>query len=387
MKKSSKSALSTTVAVILTAVIVGSVVGGATSYIFMSSTDSTVQEVRADVKAVADAIGVPVDKPDELKKLMDERKLIEAARQEGKVVVYTQGNPPTNDAVRRAFESRYPFITVEFVVNAPGLPVADRFLSESEKGGKSADVLNFNQVNIEQALAKGELLAKYTPRNTEWATAELKDKGGRWVANGIILFSIAYNTKLVSKDQAPKSFQDLLDPKWSGKIVVGNPKANTLWADLLKASERQYGEDFMRKLEAQKIRYYPPGEDTYAKLAAGEYSLLLFALPAFAEGRKAAGQPMDWVRLSDNTYFQNLAMAVVVADAPHPNAARLFVDWFFSKEGNQIRADTGGIVTMPGVRLASPDLALQGKKLIPVETLSDAERQAFFAKYPGLAAP
>src|SRR3970282_2934225 len=90
MKKSSKSALSTTVAVILTAVIVGSVVGGATRYILMSSTDSTVQEVRADVKAVADARGVPVDKPDELKKLMDERKLIEAARQEGKVVVFNQ---------------------------------------------------------------------------------------------------------------------------------------------------------------------------------------------------------------------------------------------------------------------------------------------------------
>src|SRR3970282_2407787 len=102
MKKSSKSALSTTVAVILTAVIVGSVVGGATRYILMSSTDSTVQEVRADVKAVADAIGVPVDKPDELKKLMDERKLIEAARQEGKLVVYTQPPGPRLLTLRRA---------------------------------------------------------------------------------------------------------------------------------------------------------------------------------------------------------------------------------------------------------------------------------------------
>ena len=136
-----KSPLSTTVAVIITAIIVGSVVGGATSYFFASRTDSTLQQVRSDLRSVADAIAIPIDNPDAMKKLMEERKVIEAARQEGRLLFYSVANTPTNDAMRAGFERKYPFITVEVVAGAT-LPIANRFIDESAKG-KSADVVYF----------------------------------------------------------------------------------------------------------------------------------------------------------------------------------------------------------------------------------------------------
>ena len=383
MKKSSKSALSTTVAVILTAVIVGSVVGGATSYIFMSSTDSTVQEVRADVKAVADAIGVPVDKPDELKKLMDERKLIEAARQEGKLVVYTQPAGTGLLNLRSAFERKYPQITVEFVTGTAA-EVTNRFVSDYAKGTKAADVIVLGQAALFDILQKPESLAKYMPKDTEWLSADLKDKDGRWVSPSTVIWTIGYNTKLVPKADAPKSYRDLLDAKWAGKIGAVDPKTTISDAPTWKAMEKLFGEDFIRQLAAQRIKYYT-GAEALNKLAAGEISIFMNGGILALESRKIAGGPVDWVRMSDNTYLSQLAWYGISANALHPNAAKLWIDFVFSKEGQQISADGGNIVNMPGLRVSNPDLTIQGKKLIQLERISEAERadflKAFSAKY------
>jgi iron(III) transport system substrate-binding protein len=257
-RSAKKSAISTTIAVILTAIIVGSVVGGATSYIFMSRTDSTVQEVRADLRAVADAAGIPINNPDEMKKLVEERKLIEAAKQEGKVVVDTFSLLDGTPELRSAFERRYPFITVE-IRQATATEVANRFLSEYEKGTKAADVITLGTAALFDILQKPDSLAKYVPKDIGWLPADLKDKDGRWASHVNVPFAIAYNTKLVPKAEAPKSYMDLLDPKWTGKIGAFDPKAAPASPPTWKTMEKQFGEDFIRRLAAQKIKYYATG--------------------------------------------------------------------------------------------------------------------------------
>ena len=198
-----RSAISATVAVIITAIIVGSVFGGATSYLFMSRTNSTLQEVRADVKAVAEAAGIPINNPEEMKKLMQERTLIEGAKQEGKLVYNSVASQAVDDALKASFERKYPFITVERV-NMANLPLTNRFIDESAKG-KSADVVNFGGAELNLILGKGELLAKYIPKDSGWTTPETLDKDGRWIKIAPSPTGIGFNTKLVSKDEAPKA--------------------------------------------------------------------------------------------------------------------------------------------------------------------------------------
>jgi iron(III) transport system substrate-binding protein len=133
----------------------------------------------------------------------------------------------------------------------------------------------------------------------------------------------------------------------------------------------------------------PPGQ-TFNKLVAGEISIYLNTLVGSTENARIAGNPVDWVRMSDNTYLGVFGRYGISANAPHPNAARLWIDFVFSKEGQQTLANAGQIANMPGIRVSNPDLAIQGKKLIQLERVSDAERadflKAFSAKY-GLQFP
>jgi len=428
-----KSGISTVAAIVLTAIIVGSAVGGAASYFSTISSDAIVAELRSqnektssqiataqsengrlkvdvmalqdvngrlnsqvsalssDLRAMADAAGIPINNPEEMKKLSGERKVIEAAKQEGKVVIYQQTQTPGSSAfaLRSAFETKYPQVTVEWVTGG-ATEITNRFLDDYKNAVRGGDVIVLGQQALFDILQKKESLAKYVPKDTEYLSADLKDKDGRWTSHNVVILGIGYNTKLVPKADAPKTYKDLLDPKWKGKIGVPDPKSAPILPALWKTMEKQFGEDYIRQLATQNIHYYRDINEATNKLIAGEISIYLNAGPVALEQSKAAGNPVDWVRLSDNTYISQLGWYGISANASHPNAARLFVDLIFSKEGQQILADGGNLVNMPGVRVPNPDLAVQGKKLIQIESVPDAERTAFLnafsAKY-GLKFP
>ena len=344
---------------------------------------SQVSSLSTDIKSLADAAGIPLGNSEDLRKLIEERKTIESAKQEGKVTIYYNLDARALSALMTAFERRYPSVTVEAVLGST--PAIDRFIAEFDKGTKSADVLMQNQAALGNVIKKGDImLAKYVPKDTSWMTADQKDKDGRWAAYSVAMTVVGYNTKLIPKDQAPKTLQEIVDPKWDGKGGRLDPKVAAAVIDFIKAWEKEYGEGFVKQFAAQKARLYTNNNDLADKLASGEISIGV-APPAFFESRKQAGQPVDWVRAADTTYFGNYGLAAIASNAPHPNAAKLWMDFLLSKEGQQILADFGVIQPMPGIRLANPDLSVQGKKIVVVETLSDADRQAFLAKYPGLA--
>ncbi|MCS4538527.1 MAG: extracellular solute-binding protein [Thaumarchaeota archaeon] len=439
-----KSALTTMAAVTLTAILVASVVGGA-GYVYSTQTDAIVAELKsdngklssqvrtsqdetvklnsrivavqdegkklmsdndrlnsqirtveedngrlksqlsslsADLKAVADAAGIPLGNAEAMRKIINERKVIETANQEGKVVVYSVIDTRTMESLIRTFEKRNPSITVE-LVRGTGPALTTRFFSEFEKGVKSTDVLMLGQALLGNVLEKGQLLAKYVPKDTEWIPVEQKDREGKWTAFGVSTFSIAYNTRIVSKDEIPKTLRDLVDPKWKGKIASVNPKSLPEFVDIYMAMEKLYGETFMKQLAAQNMRYYSTTGEALDKLANGESSIALVSI-VFVEPRKQSGQAVDWVRTGDNTYIISLPWTGITANAPHPNAAKLWEDFLLSKEAQQILVDNGALSLMSGIRLANPDLGFQGKKLILIEALSDAARKTFLDKYTAL---
>lgn len=142
--------------------------------------------------------------------------VIDGARREGKLVFYTNTGAPLA-LLRSAFEKRYPFVTIELVTGTAA-EVTKRFLNEFEKGVKSADVIALGQAALFDILQKPESLTEYLPRDSGWLAADLKDKDGKWASLSPQFLVIAYNTRLVPKAEAPRSYQDLLDRKWSGKI-------------------------------------------------------------------------------------------------------------------------------------------------------------------------
>ena len=312
--------------------------------------------------------------------------LVDGARQEVKLVFYTSTGAPLA-LVKSAFEKRFPFITIELVTGT-AVEVTKRFLGEFEKGVKSADVIALDQAALFDILQKPESLDWYLPRDSEWLAADLRDKDGRWASPSPQFLVIAYNTRLVPKAEAPKSYQDLLDRKWSGKVGFALPTGAPEQAAIWKSMEKRFGGDFIRQLAAQQIEYLAAG--TLSKLATGEISIAANLTADSVEAARLRGDPVDWARMDDTTYFANLSWMGMAPNPPHPNAARLWIGFWFSKQGQQALADGGNVVSMPGIRLSHPDLAIQGKKLIQLEHVADAERDAFLksfsAKY-GLTLP
>ncbi len=359
-----KSAIGKIAAIVLTAIIFGSVVGGAVSYVYVSRVDSTIADLRADVKSIADASGVPIGDSEGMKKLIDERKVLEGAKKEGKVTFYSTGDSRLDKTLISRFESRYPFITVERVGGQTGW-VGPRFIP------KSVDTIQMNSVDLGLFEESGVPLAKYVPKYSGYVPSNLKGNDGKWTAVGPVIWTIAYNTKLVSKDDAPKSFRDLVDPKWKSKLGAGDPLI-PLYVNIFKTLEKEYGGEYIKNLLSQNISYYPgyiPKLTSHDKLAKGEFPILITAISSFIEQSKNAGQPVDWVRTSDNTYLSSFDWLGIAENSPNPNAARLFVDFTFSKEGQQIRADAGSPTFMPELRLSNRDMALENKRLVSIETL------------------
>jgi iron(III) transport system substrate-binding protein len=304
-----------------------------------------------------------------------------AANREGKVRFYHPGGAVTIGTVLVAFKKAYPTIAVEDV----GDPIAV-FISDAKAG--TADVVFASEADL-QATVTQDALAAYVPNDTDWVAAEFKDKAGRWIEDLPVLAGITYNTSQLTKDQAPKTFKELLDPKWKGKIGYIDLRQGPLASvaiDNFAALAREYGDDYIHALAAQKIRFYPGGAEIRNAVAAGEVLISPASNFASVETLKATGKSIDWVRATDNAYITSVSFVGIAAKAAHPNAAMLFVDYFFSKEGMQVLADGNFIVGRPGITLKNPDQSPVGKKLLHAVPLPDADRKAFLEKYKDLFA-
>jgi iron(III) transport system substrate-binding protein len=265
--------------------------------------------------------------------------LIAAAQKEGEVIWYTtqivnQFGRPAMDA----FQKRYG-IRVNFV-RADSVELAARLLSEARAGRLQADV--FDGTATAPALKRGGVAAKWVPdRAREWPR-EYRDPEGYWVATNIFVHTPAYNTDLVPKGSEPRTWQDLLDPKWKGKMAwvthatsSGAPGfVGVVLAELGEAA----GKDYLRALARQDIIGLGGSARTLVDQSiAGEYPLVLqiFNHQPVISARR--GAPIDWIAM--NPSMVDISVAGVIQNAPHPNAGRLLVDFFVSDEGQKLFRD------------------------------------------------
>lgn len=285
-------------------------------------------------------------------------KFVEGAKKEGNLSVYGATNMTTLSSYAEGFTKRYPFIKVN-PYRADSDKILTKVLTEARLKTYIPDVFKGGIIDC-WVLKEHGLVAKYISPESRTIAEEFRDPDGYWVAHDAVTRVEAYNTRLVAPKDVPKVYEDLLDPKWKGKMGLENAPIDWFYAQLMRMG-REKGIDYMKKLARQKIQFRP-GKTLLAQLlAAGEIAMGIALNGHTIEQLKRQGAPVEWVPLEPVVISPG--PIVVMAHAPHPNAARLFVNYMHSTEGQRIIRRINRIPLRPDV-LPDPPRLIQGIKFI-----------------------
>jgi iron(III) transport system substrate-binding protein len=276
--------------------------------------------------------------------------LAEKAKAEGTVTWYTaHTDGETAEAVGRAFTEKYPGIKA--VVIRTTAQVAFQRLSEEIKNNiAQCDVFSSTDVGHDIELKKEKRFAHYIPENASKVSKEFQnlDPDGFYYPTAAGLVVLTYNTKKVTAEQAPKSWKDLLDPKWKGQVSVGHPAFSGYVGTWVLAMRQLYGWDYFEKLEKNRPQIGRSINDTVTMLNAGER--LVAAGPTGTTLASAdKGNPVAVVYPSDGAVLM-ISPSAIMANAPHPNAARLFMEFLLDVEHAQISVKHRGESLRPEVK-------------------------------------
>src|SRR5258706_1514409 len=268
--------------------------------------------------------------------------LIEAAKKEGKVVWYTSLDLPVAEKVAKAFETKYPGISPR-VERTGAERVFQRIGQEYSSRIHAADVVQSSDAAHFIVWKRDGILLPYVPEDVaKFYPAEHKDPDGQFASFRVWLAVIGYNTNMVKAEEAPKSFADLLDPKWSGKMVKAHPGySGTIMTATFQIS-LDLGWDYLEKLSKQKIMQVQSSSDPPKKLALGERAVMVDGNEYNMFQEKEKGSPVEIVYPAEGAPLI-IGPNGVLKDGPNPNAAKLFQSYCFSEEAKQLLVDVGGL--------------------------------------------
>jgi len=277
-------------------------------------------------------------------------QLIEAARKEGKVVFYTSIDLPVAERLAKAFEAKYPGIAVR-VERTGAERVFQRIGQEYSSRIYAVDVVNSSDAAHFIVWKRDGLLAPYVPEDVaKFYPDEHRDPDGMFASFRAWVCVIGYNTNMVKAEDAPRSYADLLDPKWTGKLVKAHPGYSGTIMTATYQMSRDLGWEYFEKLAKQKVMQVQSSADPPKKLALGERAVMADGNEYNMFIEKEKGTPVEIVYATEgsplivgpNGLFKN---------APNPNAARLFQSFCFSPEAQQLSSDVGGLRSLhPAVK-------------------------------------
>lgn len=257
-----------------------------------------------------------------------DQRLVERAKQEGALTIYTSLAPTESKPLAEAFEKRYG-IKVE-LWRAISERVVQRTVSEARAGRHTADIVATNGPEMESLARENILTPYFTPHAADLPAASIP-KHRLWLPDRLQIFVVGFNTNLVKREELPKSLMGFADPKWKGKIGV--EAGDFEWmATLVKKWGEAQGMAFFRKLSELRPEVRK-GHVLLAQLiAAGEIPVGLTTYSGNAETLKRKGAPIDWVAIDAVARPQGIGIA---KNAPHPAAALLYADFILSAEDGQ----------------------------------------------------
>jgi iron(III) transport system substrate-binding protein len=303
-------------------------------------------------------------------------RLIEAAKKEAKVVLYSSMDLPVGEKLGKAFEAQYPGIQMQ-IERSGSERLFQRIGQEFASGIRAVDVVNSADASHFIPWKKDGWLAPFVSEDVaKHFPPEYRDPDGMFATTRIWLSSIAYNTNLVKPDDAPKSFSDLLDPKWAGKMVKGHPAYSGTIMTTTFQLVRELGWDYFEKLSKQRVMQVQSSTDPPKKLALGERAVMADGNEYNVVLLKEAGQPVEPVYPTEGTPTIS-GPTGIFATAPHPNAARLFQAWLHTRETQQFFTDFTAqysvhaqVQSKPGRRKIS-DIKLMKEDAAGVEKMTE----------------
>jgi iron(III) transport system substrate-binding protein len=269
-------------------------------------------------------------------------ELIAAAKKEGKVIHYTSVDLPLAEKVGKAFEAKYPGISVR-IERTGAERVFTRIAQERSSNIHACDVVQSSDAAHFVVWKREGVLAPYVPEEVaRHYPAEHKDPDGLFASYRVFLCVMARNTDLVKEADAPKSYADLLDPKWAGKIVKAHPGYSGTILTATHQTARDVGWDYFEKLAKQRVMQVQSASDPPKKLALGERAIMADGIEYGVFQLKEGGKPVDVIYPAEGTPLI-IGPNGVLKNAPNPNAARLFQSFALSAECQQFNVDFGGL--------------------------------------------
>lgn len=286
----------------------------------------------------------------------------DAAKKEGTVVVYGAGNVEDWQKINAAFEKKFPYLKVN-LFRGNWEKVRNRVMTEGRAGSYFVDVLQIDGING-WVLKEEGYLQSHKSAETEAFPEAFQDPSGMLPCCFDTLTNvIGFNTRLVNKKDAPRSYQDLLDGRWKDKLGMDADEGEW-FAGLITVWGKEKTVNYFKSLMKQNPSLRR-GHTLLANLTgAGEFPVAVNLFGYRVMEMKAKGETIDLVK-ADPVMVRPAHLALA-RRAPHPNAARLYIDFVLSVEGQQIMASAGRTVVRPGVKPKYSELT-EGVKLHPIK--------------------
>jgi ABC-type Fe3+ transport system substrate-binding protein len=268
------------------------------------------------------------------------QKLIAGAKKEGTLTVYTSAQTTDFNQLTSAFEKKYGVKTV--IWRAGSEQILTRAVQESRASRFTVDVVETNGPELESLQREQLLQLVKSPHHADLIGPAIRPHG-EWTGSRLNVFVQAYNTKLVKKDELPKTWEDLANPRWKGRLGIEQEDSDWLagvFADIGEARGRKVFKEIVsaNKISARK------GHTLLTQLVlSGEVPLALTIYNYKAQQLKQQGAPIDWFTIGNAIARPN--GVAVARKAPHPHAAVLFYDFELSPEGQKIIAGLGFVPT------------------------------------------
>ncbi|SFJ53370.1 iron(III) transport system substrate-binding protein [Bosea sp. OK403] len=277
----------------------------------------------------------------------DQAALEAAAKAEGRLTLYTSSVDAETQDIVKSFEARYPFIKVEWL-RFPSTTLFTRFSGETAAATYHADVLYSGSSQLYQL--RPELFVELTPEVVpNISKVIVPAKNTHYVVGEVLPHIVAYNTNTVStKDiqEHLKSWKDLADPRWRGKIAMVDPKISTNMVSWLMLMRETYGEDWVKGFAANQFRVVTGGPSGAQQVAAGAFQMVVPSVINHSTDIRAQGAPIGLLSPDGPTHGLEMAMGLPVK-APHPNAARLYVNWKLGRDAALLLCKIGGVPNVP----------------------------------------
>lgn len=292
---------------------------------------------------------------------------VDAAKKEGKVIVYGAQVPQAMKPLHAAFEKKHG-IQVDYW-RGSSTKVSERALTEWRAGKPGFDVVEGNR-GVQLIMRDDGLFQKFVPPSAEKFPAKFKEKDGMITPWRVLPISILYNTNMVKAGELPKTFDDLLNPKWNGKITMPDPTRHTTTAQFLWNLKEIKGDkwlDLVKGLAKQKPLLVESLAPVTTTIIKGETPVGITYIKYVKQYKGPVSYVLMDQYLSDPNYMSLSAKAV------HPNAAKLYIEFVASEEGQKLAAQEGEFVMYPGVYPPIKDAEKVAPNMVFMENPSEEE--------------